>query len=261
MRYFSSILIAISFFLGCNSDHSLNPVLQNLQIDYLEIGIEHEDYIQLKSNKIKNYYVPMYLKKENDNLQGRIRALGAGSRYMNKWGYKVELKEGDFRGLKEFNLSANIIDKTGLLPLVAKEYFANLGFEMYDIYPVAVSLNHGDISFYPLIERFEKSYFDRRNKPVAEIFEGGFNAKFTNVNNPFPENYFRREYPDGNSLTTLTKFFEFLDHTPPEQIYERSKEYIDIDSFLKFHVAMTILANHDAQRNNILMYTERLGAN
>ncbi len=253
------IFALTALLVSCKLDAPAEVATTDFDVDFLRIGIEHDDLLKLQSNKIKNYYVTMFLKTDSSEYKGRIRALGAGSRYLNKWGYKLELEDGLYNGLAEFNLSANTFDKTGILPLVGRDYFTHLGFDMYDIIPVAVSVNDGFASLYPLIERFEYPYFQRRNKPVAEIFKVGFNAKFTNVNNAYTENYFSKEYPDDDSYTTLIHFFEYLDHSDENEILEKASKYIDIENFLKFHIAMTILANPDAQRNNIIMYTETFG--
>lgn len=252
------IILSLLLF-SCDINRTLEPTYSDFEIDYLKIGIDHSDILKLKSNKIKNFYVTMFMQTDSAKYRGRIRALGAGSRYLTKWGYKVELNNAEYKGLTEFNLSSNSFDKSGIMPLIARDYFDDLGFDMYDVLPVAVSVNDEFVSLYPLIERFELRYFQRRNKPVAEIFKVGFNAKFTNIDNPYLENYFDKEYPNDDNYHSLYDLFEILDHTSPADLYDRLQNYMDIGNYLKFHVAMTILANPDAQRNNILMYKEDSG--
>ncbi len=251
------ILSIILVFSGCDDDVILNPSDEISSLPVMEFHIDEEDLLALRSNKANSLNVPVRVVYKNKSYLGMVQAQGAGSRLHPKWAYKVELNEGKtIEDLSVFNLSAQVYDKTLLKTTVTSAIYKELGFPTFKNKHVFLKINNRDEGLYPLIERIEQPFFDRRNLPVTELFKLGFGSKFTLAGTYNPQFYFSKEIPDDENYNSLIEFIHAIDTCNSENVYSSLESWLDVHNYLEYHAITSLINNFDAFRNNFFLHKE-----
>lgn len=257
IKYILPVLLLLMT-ISCDSDAILNPSdkLDNSLV--MDVTIDEDDYGSLLANRANNLEVPCKIIYQNKNYNGLIRGQGAGSRFHPKWAYKISLTDGkQIEGLTEFNLSAQVYDPTMINTTIASKIYKELGFPVFESKHVFLRVNNKDQGLYPIIERVEQPFFNKRNLQVNELFKLGFDSKFTFASAYNPQFYFSKEIPDDNNFNSLIEFINALDTCNAEKIESSLSKWLDIDNYLKYHAATSIINNFDAFRNNFFLYRPR----
>ncbi len=256
IRYILLLTITI-FIAGCESNGILNPSENLTSVPVMEMRILPDDYSNLLSNKTTNLEVPCRIFYKDEIYTALVRASGSGSRYHDKWGFRISLQQNEMiEGYRQFNLSSQTFDKTGVITPVALQLYKQAGLYTHQSQHIFLKINDEDIGLYPIIERVDEQFFEKRNLKVYELFKLSFEAKFTfrELNNPIYN--FDKEYPDDENFLNLYEFIYALDTTAAEKIPSELSKYLDIDNYLKYHALTSLLRNYDAFTNNFFLLKE-----
>lgn len=253
-KYLILVLTAVLFY-SCNISESNKEPNSIGRTPIMQIETSESDYISLLENKLTDFSVPCRVIYLNRVYNGKISASGAGSRYHEKWGYKVKLEPGEYlQGLNEFNLSSQIYDKTGLSLVIASQMYSNLGFPVSRGYNVFVKFNGKDKGLYPVIERVEEQFFADRLMSVNELYKIGFETKFTFASSYIPEYNIEKKIPDDNNFNSLKNMINAIDTSDLTNGYLGLNKYLDVINYIKYHAMTVILNNQDAFTNNFFLY-------
>lgn len=253
-NYILPILLVLVL-ISCDSDTLLNPSDQIDESIVMDIQIDEDDYGVLLANRSNNLEVPCKIFYHDKSFIGLIRGQGAGSRYLPKWAYKISLTDGNqIEGLTEFNLSAQVYDPTMVNTTVASRIYKELGFPMFESKHVFLKINNRDQGLYPIIERVEQPFFNKRNLPVSELFKLGFDSRFTLTATYNPQFYFSKEIPDDDNYNSLLEFINALDTSNSEKLQSSLENWLNIDNYLTYHSTTSVINNFDAFRNNFFLY-------
>jgi spore coat protein H len=260
MRVLLAIVILVLFLTSCETVNDNNPASSLQNVLLLDAVIPHDRYVELLSNRWSDEEVPVDLYTSGTRLRGTMEAQGAGSRYHSRWSFKLELDEGNtLQRLNVSNLSAQIFDDSRLRTLLAVEVFAALGFHTFDFHPVFLKVNGRNFGLYLQIERFERPWFERRGVPVFELIKCGFGARFSYKDGLHLAKYFEKEIPDNDNLNNFGDFIRALDEADPDHIFEDVGRWLDIQQYLRYHAASSVLNHVDGFTNNLFFYRDSPG--
>ncbi len=252
-----SLILIILVLSGCDKDGILSPSENLTSIPVMELQIQPDDYSNLLSNKTTNLEVPCKVFYKGTLYIGLIRPSGSGSRYHDKWGYKISLNnDSRIEGYNEFNLSSQTFDPTGVHTTIAIQLYKDAGLYIHNSSHIFLKINGQDIGLYPIIERVDRQFFEKRNLSVYELYKLSFEAMFTfrELNNPIYN--FDKEIPDDENFSSLYEFIHSLDTTAADRINERIGKHLDIENYLKYHALTSLLRNYDAFTNNFFLLKE-----
>jgi spore coat protein H len=261
MELFLKNYLILLFFpvllLSCDSPTDNNPANNIKTIHTLGVYISDEDYSMLLENRFSNLSVPAEIFLKDKKYTGDIEAQGAGSRYFPKWGYTIRCDSPQsILGLKNFNLTTQVYDKTKIRNTLASYLFRQAGFYVFDSEHLFLKINNENKGLYILVERMDEDFFRKRNLPVYEVVKVGFGAKFTfNEANDLSDS-FEKEIPDDKNFSNLTEFIYALDNVDNSNIFKTIGKHLDIEEYLKYHAMTSILNNSDGLTNNFFLYKE-----
>lgn len=254
LKKFLIITFFLTFFTSCENDIN-DPSEKDLSVPLMNITIEHEDLVALKNNRTLNFNVPCRIKFKGAVYNGEIRASGAGSRYYPKWSYRIELKEGEsIEGINEFNLSAQVEDKSMIRTIIAGRLYENAGLLNFKNLHVFVRINNNNEGLYLFLEVINNNFFARRNLPVNELYKLGFASSFTYSPASFPEFTFSKQIPDDGRFYTLTELINILDESNAENVESSVGSKLNLENYLSYHSLTSIIGNVDAFGNNFCLY-------
>ena len=242
---------------SCDSPTDNNPANNITSIHNLNVYISDKYKSILLENKFSNLSVPAEIFLADKKYTGGIEAQGAGSRYFPKWGYTIRCDSPQtILGLKSFNLTTQIYDKSKIRNTLASYLFRQTGFYTFDSDHSFLKINNENKGLYVLVERIDEDFFRKRNLPVYELVKVGFGAKFTfDEANDLSDN-FEKEIPDDNNFNNLAEFIHILDNINESNIFTTLGKYLDIEEYLKYHAMASILNNSDGLTNNFYLYKE-----
>ena len=253
MRKIVFLLILI-FVVSCNSDVIVNPSETLTQVPIIDIYANQDELNTLLANRMFNTEISVQLFYKGNKYNALFRASGAGSRYHPKWSYRVIMQNNNqIEGSTEFNLSAQVFDKTFLNTVLASKIYRDNGFYVFHSNHIFLRINGEDKGLYVLIEKIDNEFFNENNIPVNELFKLGFGAQFTYTSPNFPEFHFDKEMPDDDNYNSLREFIYALDTANNNTIYKSLSGFLDVDNYLKYHAITTIINNFDAFTNNFYL--------
>lgn len=247
------ILLLIFFSAGCNLTDN-NPANDLSSIYLFDSYISKDNLASLLSNKLADYSAPVTIYIGEDKFKGTAEAQGSGSRYLPKWSFEIELSKGRIRDLDNFNLSAQVGDPSMLRNILASYVYTEMGFEVFDSDFAFLKINGENKGLYYIIERIEADFFRRRAMPVYEVIKTLFGAKFTFRDGTNLYEYFEKEIPDSENLYNFENFIHALDTVESENIITSLGKLLNINSYLKYHAASSVIAAKDGFRNNVIFY-------
>ena len=254
MKFFKALLlITICISSGCEVTDN-NPANDISSIYLFDSYVRPENLSNLLSNKMVNYSVPIRIFINDEEFKGTTEAQGSGSRYLPKWSYEIELDERRIMNLSNFNLSAQVGDPSMLRTVLASYVYKEMGFEVFDSDFAFLKINGENKGLYYIIERVEEDFFIRRGIPVYEVINTLFGAKFTFKDGTNLFEFFEKEINGNDNLFNFENFIHALDTVKSENILNGLRKFLDINSYLKYHAASTIIAAADGFRNNIIFY-------
>lgn len=248
-------MVLLFLLVSCDFDAPLNPSENISNIPVVDITLEHEDYLELKSNRTLNREVNCTIKYKGNKYKGEIRASGAGSRYYFKWSYRIEL-EGDesIEGIHEFNLSAQVEDPTMIRTTLASRLYQMSGFLTFKNFHVFLRFNDDDEGLFSLDEVIKEDYFEKHALPVNELYKLGFSSSFTFNTPNYPEFTFAKQIPDDESYHSLLELINAIDMSSANNVNSTLDKFINLDSYMKYHALTSIMGNIDAFTNNYYLY-------
>lgn len=251
------LLVFLLLFVSCDDDSVRSPSDRLTSVPLLDIQIPQEDYLTLLSNKITDFETVCRFSYDGENYEAVISSSGAGSRYSEKWSFKLKMLDGKFvEGLSEFNLSSQIYDPTGVHNTVASHLYRQFGFPVFFSKHVFVKINGNDYGLYPLIERIEEDFFTKRVIPVNELFKLSFDAKFTFEESNNPQYEFEKKIPGDNNFNSLIEFIHARDTSDITRLEISLGSFLDINNYLKYHALTSMMYNNDAFTNNFFLVKE-----
>jgi spore coat protein H len=132
--------------------------------------------------------------------------------------------------------------------------FSALGFHVFDFHPVFLKINGRNKGLYLQIERFEPAWFTKNEVPVFELIKTGFGGRFTFEEGNHLAKYFSKEIPDDENLNNFGDFIHALDTADPDRIFEDLGKWLDIQQYLRYHAASSVLNHVDGFTNNLFFY-------
>lgn len=256
MKNFSAILL-ITLIVGCSDNEFIQPYDSFSEVPILKIFLTQDDLLTLRANRTENTEVGVKISWDDQVFDGNLRAAGAGSRYHPKWSYKVSLVQGQhIEGLNEFNLSAQVFDPTMMYTNLALHIFKQIGLPAFRSRHVFLVINDEESGLYPMIERIEEPFLISRNIKYSEMYKVAFGAKFTYKKDVFLPRNFDKKIPDDDDYESLSEFIHAVDTTSSDQIPEHLGKFLDIEEYIKYHAATTLINNVDALENNFYLYSQ-----
>jgi spore coat protein H len=260
-RRFSKIIItAFAGFIlllgGCDTITDNNPVNNLNSLPVLHLNVSPDDLVNMYNNKFTDYEMPVTIDFDNNTLKGRMKAAGAGSRYFPKFSYRFELSRGTFNGLNTFNISSQVYDKTMIKTAIAIYLYEKTGFPVFYSTPVFVTTNNDNTGLYVLNEKINEEWFQKYQRPVYELFQVQFDAKFTFTRTNNLEENFQKEIPDNDNFESLETMIRAVDNVRPEDVFTELNKYIDVKEYLKYHAITSVRHDPDAFTNNFFLYKE-----
>jgi len=251
LRYIIALLLLIS--AGCDINEN-NPADDITSVRLFHTYIRQENLVELRSNKLIGFSVPVKIFIGDKEYSGTIEAQGAGSRYIPKWSYEIKLEEDKIADLWNFNLSAQVGDPSMLKTILASYSYRQMGFHVFDSEFAFLKINDENQGLYLMIERVEEDFFRRRDIPLFEIINTLFGAKFTYAEEFNIYDSFEKEYNDDDNLLYFGNFINALDTVKPGNIFPYLDKLLDVESYLKYHAVSTVIAASDGFRNNIVFF-------
>ncbi|MBU2492045.1 MAG: CotH kinase family protein [Bacteroidetes bacterium] len=255
-----NILVVFLFFLFIScSDEILNPSENLNLVPIMEFQLTRESLNDLKTNRTNDAEFNINIFYKGEKLKGELEASGAGSRYNPRWSYKVELQNGSTAdGLSAFNLSAQIHDPTMLNTAIALHYYKQLGLPVFKSSYVFLKINNEDEALLALVERIENDFFSKRDLPIFQLFKVGFGAKFSFEGGFYPQFHFEKKIPEDDSYYYLEELINAVDTSRSENLLKSLSKYLDIENYIKYHAATSILNNDDSFNNNFYLIKESI---
>jgi spore coat protein H len=254
MKYVKRVLIVLIIFYSACDITNYNPADGITTIYLFDSYIRQENLSALLSNKLADYEAPIKIYIAEEEFKGTAEAQGSGSRYIPKWSFEIELDEGKIFNLDNFNLSAQVGDQSMLRTTLASFIYKEMGFDVFDSDYAFLKINGENKGLYNIIERVEENFFHRRNIPVYEVINTLFGARFTFSNQTNLYEFFEKEINNNDNLYNFENFINALDTVEVENIFSGLSEFLDINSYLKYHAVSTVIAAKDGFRNNIIFY-------
>lgn len=256
MKKIAAILLII--FVSSCSDEILNPS-ENLNIvPVMEFQMSQEALYKLRTNRTNDAEFLINIFYKGKKIKSEVEASGAGSRYNPRWSYKIELENGKtIEGLPAFNLSAQIYDPTMLNTAIAIHYYKQIGLPTFNSSHVFLKINNEDEALLAMIERVEEDYFKKRGLPVFQLFKVGFGAKFTFEGGFYPQFHFEKKIPGDNNFYYLEQLINAIDTSSNENLELSLSNHLDIQNYIKYHAATSILNNDDSFNNNFFLIKEK----
>lgn len=252
MKYISAILLL--FIVSCNNDVIVSPSETLSGVPVMNIYAESESLSKLRANKILNTEIPVEVHFEDNIFTAALRSAGSGSKYHPRWGFKVSLKRGSIDGLNSFNLSSQVYDRTGMNTLLAIKLYEAIGLKTHSARPVFLRINDRDEGLYPMIERVDSAFFDKRGQKYSELYKLSFDTKFSLTGGFIPEHVIDKEIPKDDNYSSLYDLFSTLDEVAADtSSLAKLEEYLDVENYLKYHAMTSLLNNYDAFSNNFLL--------
>ena len=257
---FNKILFATFFIvLGCQDDAILNQSENLSDVPVMDLIMSHDDLVEFRSNRTNDKKFAVNIFFSGEKKTGKIEASGAGSRYHPRWSYEIELDEDQFiEGLSQFNLSAQIFDPTMLHTTLALHYYEQIGLPTFISNHIFLKINNEDEALLITTEEIDEEYFNRRNKPVFELFKVEFGAKFTFEGGHYPQFHYDKEIPDNGDFGSIEELINAVDKSSSETLPQSLGKFLDIENYIKYHAATSILNNDDSFTNNFFLIKEEL---
>jgi spore coat protein H len=226
----------------------------------MEVLTTHDDLLTLRANRTTNTEIAVRIGWQDNVYNGNIRAAGAGSRYHPKWSYKISLAPGQFiEGLNEFNLSAQVHDPTMIYTNLALHIFKQIGLPVFRSRHVFMKMNDVEEGLYPMIERVEEPFLLSRNIDYYEVYKVAFGAKFSYKEDVFMPRNFDKKLPDDDNYQSLSEFIHAIDTSSNNNLMNSLGKFLDIEEYVKYHAATTLINNVDALENNFYLYSQSPG--
>ncbi len=242
--------------ISCN-DVMLNQSEELTDVPVMEFIINEELYSKLINGRLFDTEVTIQLAFEGKMYEAKLEASGAGSRYNPRWSYEVELEDSEIYGLSVFNLSSQNFDPVMLNTTITANYYEMLGLPTFFNTHVFLKINNEDKSLLVLTEEIDEGYFERRQKEVYELMKVEFGSKFTFREGAFhPQFHFDKEIPEDDNYNNLVEFINAIDTSSNENLIVSLGKFLDIENYIKYHVATSILNNDDSFTNNFFLMKE-----
>ncbi|GJQ63377.1 MAG: inner spore coat protein H [Melioribacteraceae bacterium] len=252
MKYLLAILLL--FLVSCNKDVIVSPSENLTGVPVMNIYAEPESLSKLRANKILNTEIPVEVHFEDYVYTATLRSAGSGSKYHPRWGFKVSLQHGAIDGLKTFNLSSQVYDRTGMNTLLAIKLYEAVGLKTHSARSVFIRINDHDEGLYPMIERIDSAFFDKRGHKYSELYKLSFDTKFSLAGGFIPEYVIDKEIPKDDNYSSLYQLFHALDEAYSDSTkLAILKNHLDVENYLKYHALTSLLNNYDAFTNNFLL--------
>jgi len=251
-KIFFLIFVFISF--SCNDSGIVDPDFKEGSLSVISISIKSDHYTELIENKLLEAFVPAEMKYNNKIYRVHLSPQGAGSRYYPKFGLKITCEDGDVKGIREFNLNAQISDNLMMRTTLSTHLYRQMGFPVFYSEAVFLKINNEDKGLFLLTEKIDEDYFIRRNEKVFELMKTVFDAKFTFEGKNNPEATFEKKIPDDNNFSNLSQFIHTLDTVSIPKISSALGKHLDIENYLNYHLLTSVMNNTDGLSNNFYFY-------
>ncbi|MGD8779986.1 MAG: CotH kinase family protein [Ignavibacteria bacterium] len=247
----------IILMISCN-DVILNPSEELTDVPVMEFVIDEYLYSKLLNGRLLDTEISIQLVFEEKLYEATLEASGAGSRYNPRWSYEIKLNEGsEIYGFSVFNLSSQNFDPTMLHTTLTSWYYSMLGMPTFKNTHVFLKINNEDKALLVMTEEVDEDYFERRNKDIYEVMKVEFGSKFTFEEGEFnPQFHFDKEIPDDDNYNNLIEFINAVDTSGVENLDESLGKFLNLENYIKYHAATSILNNDDSFTNNFFLIKE-----
>ena len=246
----------IMFFNGCeNITNDPEPIKNSGNVPVISIFLNDEEYSDLQANKFTDLSIPADIDYKGKTIKAMISPQGAGSKYHNKWNYKIECTDGySIENLQKINLSAQSSDYLMFKNALASYVYKQLGMDVAFSTLTFLKINGKNKGIYYIIERVDENFFSKRGINVYELLKAVFGARFSWEEENNGREYFEKKIPEDDNYTNLMIFMKAVQTTNSENPFNNLNKYLDIPKYIAYHACTSIISNSDGLSNNMYFY-------
>ncbi len=254
------LLIALNF-TGCQK--LVEPAgLEDYGLPKVELTIAHDELATLNSHVYVRREVPGRVVIEGKRYNVLVRYSGQTSINRLKKSFTFAFEESrQYRGHRNYVLSAQTGDPTALNPAAGFWAFAQAGLHAPEVQPVACYLNRESLGLYFLIEPIDEDFFRKRGQSLGSLYEAAnANAQFTFGNGYDVRLGFESRGEREDFFGDLERLLVLLDETPAESLPARIERLLDVENYLRYLAVSVLIHNWDGYFNNFRLHRDpRIG--
>jgi len=289
--YVMFLALALAMVQGCSNVHDnasieintrstglespeYSLIFNRTSVEEYELAFTSENWERLQENPFE--YVPGTLQyKDETYLKVGIRYKGNSSFHgvpPPKRPFKIDFNRyvgaQQFHGVKKLNLSNSLWDPTMMREMLAYDVFSSAGcpagktshVQLYVTVPGIYEREFFGV--YVLIEQVDREYLahrfgDNRGNLYKAAMWGGDLKWHGNNASTYKEHYIKKTNIATDDWSDLIHFLDILNNTPIDTFKTEIEKVLNIDGFLSYLAANTVLSNLDsiAGRNcNFYLY-------
>jgi spore coat protein H len=182
----------------------------------VELVMEPERLGAIYGSTASGAYVPAEAYLGGEHFAVELEAAGGYGLHYVKRSLNVRLRDGEFRGIREWRLSTNASDPSMLRTPLAFGVFARQGALVPEHLPAAVTVNGRYWGLYYLIERIDEEFFTRREVPVSGLYKTIGSSSFFPGMSADIETYFESRLDD--DLAPMRNLAELVEAASDEEL-------------------------------------------
>lgn len=215
--------------------------------------MDPEDMGGLYGGATAHISFPAKILIDGDERRASISATGATTARSPRKSFNLRLKDGDFRGAKEFRLAAVTGDTSMIRPLIATEVFASAGVATSWAEPAFVYLNERILGLYIALEKVDEDFFSNRGISWDRIFYAEGDADFG------PTFEGRLEVamsgkPKPANLSAMLALRRTLAIADEKEFTNAVFRILDRESVVNYMAAAQIVNHYDGFNKNLFYY-------
>jgi spore coat protein H len=251
-----SYCLLVIFLAGCdNLTNDPEPLKNSGNIPVISFFLKDEDYADLIANKFTDVSIPANINYKGITIKASISPQGAGSKYHNKWNYKIECQNGyTIENLSKVNLSGQSSDNLMIKNALASLVYKQIGMNVANSNLVFLKINGKNEGIYYIIERVDETFFSRRSIDVYELLKAVFGARFSWEEENNGREYFQKKIPEDDNYTNLMIMIQAVQNTNSGNVFSNLDKYLDVKKYIVYHACTSIISNSDGLSNNMYFY-------
>lgn len=224
----------------------------------VEIWLEPERLGELYGSTSSGAYLSAVAFLGGERFTADIEAAGGFSLFHVKRSLNVRLRDGAFRGVRSYRLSATETDRSMVRTPLAYDVFARFGFAVPTVTPVAMTVNGRYWGLYYLIERVDEAFFARRELPARALYKAKGFASFFDGMSAHIDTYFESRF-EPESLVELERLADLVESASPDALEREIFSYVSRSDFVRYMAAGVLTGHTDGFNKNVYFYSPGLG--
>ena len=229
----------------------LDPAASALRL--FELTIAPEDLLFLDEHVIDlpDEEVPALLTFAGETQPIEVRYRGQSSRFMSKKSWKLKFpSSAPFEGRRDLNFKAHFMDSSLVHEPLTLDLLAGLGHPAVEHEPVQLIVNGRWRGVFDSVEQIDEQYLLARDRdPGGSIYECDGNFTLLRDLEDYVLHY-EKKTNESTGYDDLIAFLELLDEVPTADLARELAAVFDVDDYLGYLAAITLLADGDSVRHN-----------